>query len=200
MTKYQISKAKWSLNKMDFGEGMLPYGKGEYGMMTDPRCYDLPDEHLNSIFEENEEFVRSAEEEGYDTSFEEMSAMEVYTKMTGDDEETFWNESDDNFYEAIQPFYDNFKDQAGELKKYLEEDERINILEDNCRDELDANYVIECDDEAFKELKGFIDKSNTETENKNNISTIHEYTEKKFNTPVFKVVFSNAGSLEVEIE
>lgn len=198
--KKYIIKQDSIFSSYDFGENMLNFGKGNYGIIVDFRGCGIDDNYINSALEENEKFIEAAREAGYDTSFKELTAFETYTKMTGAYDYDLLIDSDDIYLDTIRPFYDNFEQQVYDIYKYLEEDERISILEDNHDDALDIDYVVEFDDAIFEEVKAFIDKTNAETEKKNSFSTVDEYNEYKFNTPIFKATYSNPGSLEVYIK
>lgn len=200
MTQYTIYQDK-GIDTNEFGYYMLDYGKAIHGLVWNSEFGAMDEDDVEESLKTNDEFVLAAKESGYDDSFEELSAIEVYNRLTGLclDEDVFMD-FEEQCNEDLKVFYNNFKNQADEIRKHLEEDERITILEDDCRDKIDVDYEVEFDDVIFNEVESFLKGTNVFTASKNTEAVLSEYAEKKFNTPLFKAVHSNVGSLEVEIE
>lgn len=197
--KYYIETAS-SISDSDFNEDILDYGTGDYGIEVSFRGCSLIDEEISEALEENDEFIRAAEEEGYDTSFNEMSAFKVYLKLTKQHEdEIFIYRLDGLFETATGRYYSNLSSQASTVKNYLEDNGNIKVIESNFYGEFSFDYIVEFDDSMFNEVEDFLNRSNDETTSQNEEPSSFEYIEDHFNTPICKVTFRNVGCLKVTI-
>lgn len=197
--RYHIETESF-ISDYDFGENILNYGVGEYGIQVDFRGCFLIDEEISEALMENNEFIKAAEEEGYNTSFSEMSAYEVYRKLTKQHEDEIFIDHIDGLYEiAISGYYSNLDSQCSKVRNYIEDNDNINVIEKGGYDKFDIDYIIELDDSMLSEVKDFLDKSNEETTKLNEEPSSYEYIEEDFGVPICKANFKNVGSLEVTI-
>ena len=205
--KYAIKNGS-IFSRFDFGENMLEYGSGVFGIEVSPYGSDIIDEDVSEALEANEEFVRAAEEAGYDTSFRTSSAFYVYTQMFHVEGEDFlidYGNGDGvhgsgDYNEVIKPFYDNFVAQKNQIREYLEGDDRIKILRSATSDPIDFDYTVEFDDSMFREVEDFLDETNGVTGRENAFGVNGVYKEKHFGVTVFKDHYGDPGSLQAYIE
>lgn len=197
--KYHI-ETESSISDSDFNEDILDYGTGDYGIEVSFRGCSLIDEEISEALEENDEFIRAAEEEGYDTSFNEMSAFEVYLKLTKQHEdEIFIYHLDGLFETATSRYYSNLSSQASKVKNYLEDNGNIKVVKADSYGEFSFEYVVEFDDSMFNEVEEFLNRSNDETISQNEEPSSLEYIEKDFGVSICKATFRNVGCLKITI-
>lgn len=187
----------------DFPFYTLGYCKGKYGLDIGHDSWSADEDYFDQALLENEIFMDAVEEEGYEERLRTHSPSSVYEDLTGTDLDDLLSmfEEEINGGSELGVFYDNFKAQAEEIERYLSNNENINILEDNREDddEFDVFYLVEFDESLLNEVEAFLNKTNSDTENKNSQTVLCEYYETEYDTEVFAAEFSNMGSLEVVI-
>lgn len=199
--KYHIETGT-SINSYDFGENILDFGTGDYGIEVSFRGCSMIDEDISEALEENDEFIRAAKEEGYDTSFNEMSAFEVYLKLTRRQysDDIIIDDLGGLFESATSGYYSNLDSQVSKVRNYIEDNDDIKVIEEDGYDEFDVDYIVEFDDSMFDAVKEFLEKSDKETAAKNEEPSSFEYVEEYFKVPMCKVTFKNVPSLELTIK
>lgn len=157
-----------------------------FGIEVSPYGSEIIDDDVSEALEANDEFMRAAEEAGYDTSFRTYSAFDIYSQMfrvEGQDFLIDYGNGDGRFgsgdyNKVIKPFYDNFVTQKNQICEYLEGNDRIKILRSGTSDPIDFNYTVEFDDSTFREMEDFLDKTNGVTGRKNAFSVNGIYIKK----------------------
>lgn len=200
--KYTIESSNIVISG-DFLFYTLGHCKSKYGLDIGHDSWSADEDYFDQALLENEIFMDAVEEEGYEERLRTHSPSSVYEDLTGTDLDNLLSmfEEEINGGSELGAFYDNFKAQAEEIERYLSNNDNINILEDNREDddEFDVFYVVEFDESLLNEVETFLNKTNSDTENKNNQTVLCEYYETEYDTEVFAAEFSNMGSLEVVI-
>lgn len=154
---------RYNYDLKEDGTGLIDMVKpifGAYDSTPDGQwSTDLGD--INEALLESEEFIQAAQENGFDTSFNEMEPFEVYEKMFGIDiEEDILHRILNSEY--IHEFAGNilsdlFERNNDEVQKYLEENENIEV-EYMDADEFDLAAEIKMDESMAKDVEADLTK------------------------------------------
>lgn len=208
MTIKNYEIVTYGTSTADFDDDKLMNIDLQYGVLEDNHHYwDIDYEYVNNELENNVEFRKELDDTDFHTSFESSEPYELYAQLTGQSIEDLFikfcdiEELGENFKEV----YDVLREQADEVREYLENNDEIEItyLEEDYEEELFISCKFKAEENVAAEAKDRLKEIENEYTKKfqSMDEETYSYDDPEFGIKLFKITMKpdlTANEFEVK--